>query len=217
MKERLVAHRGNAAECKENSLDAIKSAIELGLSYVEVDVQMSSDAVPFLIHDASLRRLYALDKNTSDCNALFLQELGVATLAQAIEIFQRHDITAFVEIKADSLEMFGRAAVVSAICEKLTPQCVVISFDQVVIKMAQARGFQVGLVLRDMSEETRRQCDALSPEYVFCDHRQILRNVWAGPVWVAYDVAEHKTAHRLTGLGVKLLETMSVRKMSAPQ
>jgi glycerophosphoryl diester phosphodiesterase len=217
MKERLVAHRGNAAEFKENSIDALESAIEFGLSYVEFDVQMSSDGVPHLIHDSSLRRLYDLDRDTSDSTAAFLQDLGIATLEQAVGVIRNHEVTAFVDLKVDSLDRFGRELVVSAVCEKLTASCVVISFDHDALALARNRGFRIGLILRDTNEQTRTQVEALTPDYVFCDHRKIANQVWAGPIWVAYEVAEHRTARRLLGFGVTLLETMSVRKMSMLQ
>jgi hypothetical protein len=53
----IVAHRGNAAEFPENTLEALQSAVDLDLRHVEIDVQLSADRVPFLLHDADFRRM----------------------------------------------------------------------------------------------------------------------------------------------------------------
>ena len=53
----IIAHRGNAIEFPENTLQALESAVELGLRHVEFDVQLTADHVPVVIHDADLARV----------------------------------------------------------------------------------------------------------------------------------------------------------------
>ncbi|MBT3584081.1 MAG: glycerophosphodiester phosphodiesterase [Halobacteriovoraceae bacterium] len=52
-----IAHRGNSSVELENSLKAIRSAVEVGADGVEFDVYHSSDEVPFIWHDKKLKRL----------------------------------------------------------------------------------------------------------------------------------------------------------------
>ena len=52
----LVAHRGNAADFPENTLPALRSALDAGIPWVEIDVHLSADGVPFVIHDVRLDR-----------------------------------------------------------------------------------------------------------------------------------------------------------------
>lgn len=214
MKDRLVAHRGNAADFRENSLDAIRSAIELGVPCVEFDVQMSADAVPCLSHDANLRRLYGRNQDTANTLMSEMQSLGIASLREAIDLIGRHAVTAFVEIKKEGTDRFGREKVASIVFGLLTSQCVVISFDPLFLNLARSRGLRIGLVLRDMSDATQEICNTLVPEYIFCDQRHICGKVWAGPIWVCYEVSDTGTAERLISHGVDLLETMQVRRMS---
>ncbi|MFV2000895.1 MAG: glycerophosphodiester phosphodiesterase [Acidimicrobiia bacterium] len=47
----IVAHRGNSGPLPENTLIAINSAIELGVDMVEVDVRLTRDGVPILMHN----------------------------------------------------------------------------------------------------------------------------------------------------------------------
>jgi glycerophosphoryl diester phosphodiesterase len=217
MRDRLVAHRGNAIEHRENSLAAIASAIELGLRYVEFDVQMSADGVPCLIHDGYLGRLYGKDRDAADTCSDALQALGIATLQQAMMLIAHNDVTAFVEIKGDCMARFGRDDVVRRICESLNHQCVVISFDHEAALLAREHGFRIGFCLRELDAKSSEMCRTFDPEFVFCDQRHIRGPVWPGHVWCSWEVSDQATADRLTAHGVELLETMSVRRMSQLQ
>lgn len=207
-----MAHRGNAMEHRENSVAAIRSAIDLGARFVEFDVQMSSDVVPVLMHDACLLRMYGKDRDSFDTSAQGLKALGVETLSDGIAVLG--EVTAFVEIKRDSLAKFGARTVVERVCEICPPgQCVIISFDQDVALLARGRGYRIGFVLPDMSAKTRASCDVHKPEYVFVDQKHVIGPVWPGFLWVSYEVADKSMAARLMGYGVHLLETMRVRQL----
>ncbi|RJS74557.1 glycerophosphodiester phosphodiesterase [Candidatus Bathyarchaeota archaeon] len=52
----VVAHRGASGYEPENTLRALKRAIEMGADMVEVDVRLSKDGVPVIIHDETLDR-----------------------------------------------------------------------------------------------------------------------------------------------------------------
>lgn len=54
---RLVfAHRGGALLAPENTLPAIDHGVALGADGLEIDVQLSADGIPVLIHDRTLDR-----------------------------------------------------------------------------------------------------------------------------------------------------------------
>ncbi len=52
----IVAHRGASTERPECTLSALRRAIELGATAVEIDIRTSKDHVLFLLHDATLDR-----------------------------------------------------------------------------------------------------------------------------------------------------------------
>jgi len=52
----LIAHRGDSASAPENTFASFDLAIEKGFDNVELDVQLTSDGVPVVIHDATLDR-----------------------------------------------------------------------------------------------------------------------------------------------------------------
>ena len=53
---KLIGHRGVKDLCPENTLVSISRAFEIGLNFVEVDVKISKDRVPILLHDDTLDR-----------------------------------------------------------------------------------------------------------------------------------------------------------------
>ena len=52
----VASHRGDWRTFPENSLPAIRSAIDKGVDIIEIDLKMTSDSVLILMHDASIDR-----------------------------------------------------------------------------------------------------------------------------------------------------------------
>ena len=57
----ISAHRGGSIEAAENTLESFQYAIDLGCAYIETDVQLSADGIPFIFHDDDLSRLLGKD------------------------------------------------------------------------------------------------------------------------------------------------------------
>lgn len=51
-----IAHRGASAYEPENTLRAFEKAIEMGATMIELDIHLSSDGCPMVVHDANLAR-----------------------------------------------------------------------------------------------------------------------------------------------------------------
>jgi glycerophosphoryl diester phosphodiesterase len=80
----------------ENSLEALLAAARLpGLDGVELDVQLSADGVPVVIHDADLTRVQGLDVSVHDLSAAALGAYGIPRLA---EVFEALPPEAFIDI-----------------------------------------------------------------------------------------------------------------------
>lgn len=52
----IIAHRGDWRHAPENSVQAIKNCIDMGVDMVEIDVRMTSDSVLVLMHDQKIDR-----------------------------------------------------------------------------------------------------------------------------------------------------------------
>ena len=234
----LVAHRGNALEFPENTLPAFESALQLGVRHVELDVQLSSDGVPMVLHDAELDRTTGIGGKVFEFDADTLASMAAGEperfgaryaqvrmprLSEALALVAKWpDALLFVEIKTESLEHFGQERVVKAVIEQvkmLRRQCVVISFDLPAIRRArQLGGVGIGWVLTDYDQESQRQCALLDPQFVFCNHRKLPARepLWSGGWrWACYEVRDPALARSLAARGVALIETMAVRTMSA--
>ncbi len=52
----VIAHRGSSAEAPENTLPAFEAALRHGADALELDVRLTADGAPVVIHDATLDR-----------------------------------------------------------------------------------------------------------------------------------------------------------------
>jgi len=52
----IIGHRGSVESAPENTLASYKAAIALGVYAIEIDVQISIDGIPFIMHDTTLIR-----------------------------------------------------------------------------------------------------------------------------------------------------------------
>jgi glycerophosphoryl diester phosphodiesterase len=52
----IIAHRGASGEAPENTLAAFRRALAIGVDAVELDVHLSADGEPVIIHDPVLAR-----------------------------------------------------------------------------------------------------------------------------------------------------------------
>lgn len=70
----LIAHRGASAEAPENTLASIQRAIEIGVDFIEIDVRLSKDGIPVVIHDSTLKRI-TKGKQKTRISDMYLEEI----------------------------------------------------------------------------------------------------------------------------------------------
>jgi glycerophosphoryl diester phosphodiesterase len=233
----LIARRGNVAEYPENTLPGLRSALELGARLLAFDVQLSVDRHPVLLNDSNLQRIAGVDRNALEMTWSELTEIavtepqrfaqrftdiGIPRLGQAVEVLASHPATkAFVELKRASLRAFGHEAVVRKVCEVLKPvarQCVLVSADFAAVHhVRQVSPYRIGWRVSEYTNTTALKCEALAPDYLFCDHQLLTANsskLWRGPWrWVVYDVGTAKLALELASRGAGLIETSAIRDL----
>lgn len=71
----VVAHRGDWRNAPENSVWAIKKAIEAGVDMAEIDLKMTKDSVLILLHDRTIDRTTTGKGKPSDFTIAELKEL----------------------------------------------------------------------------------------------------------------------------------------------
>lgn len=104
MNIKALAHRGHPMKFPENTMSAYKAAYELGFSHLELDVQLSKDGVPILMHDITVDRTTNGSGFVKDFTYEQLQQLTVGenekipTLEEAM-LFAKDKINVSVEMK----------------------------------------------------------------------------------------------------------------------
>jgi glycerophosphoryl diester phosphodiesterase len=234
----LVAHRGHAAACPENTLLALEQALAAGASWVELDVQLSADMVPVLFHDRTLERMCGVpgaihERRAEELAQLSCAERGrfgeryaelrIARLDELAALLLRHPrAQAFVEIKRVALERFGPERVLACALRELRgveERCVLISFSLPFLEHARAHcALRLGAVC-DRWEELRDPALAQSaPEFVFCDVDGLPgqgRLEHPGARIAVYEVADAAQARALSERGVELVETFRIVELLA--
>ncbi|MFF9089600.1 glycerophosphodiester phosphodiesterase [Streptomyces sp. NPDC014991] len=82
-----VAHRGDPYRFRENTTGSLRSALDRGADAVEIDVRLTRDGVPVLLHDDTLQRLWGVERPLRALSAEEVRGLtagGVPTLAEAL-------------------------------------------------------------------------------------------------------------------------------------
>jgi glycerophosphoryl diester phosphodiesterase len=116
MRNSCVAHRGWSGRAPENTLAAIQMAInEPDVEWVELDVQLSKDNVPVVIHDYKLRRttngrgevknFTAAELSALDAGSWFspmFKDEGIPLLSQVLELASGR-IKLNIELKTDGI------------------------------------------------------------------------------------------------------------------
>lgn len=226
----LMAHRGWPSRYPENSLEGVRAALEAGARMVEIDVQLTADGVPIVIHDAELGRTAGLEGSVLDLLARALKSIDVSeaarfgkryrdtpvpTLEEMLALVDRYpDATVFVELKRASMRRFGGAAVVDAVMPLVGRhrRRVVISYDADMVARARSAGAtRIGWVTASLGRRQERTARKLMPEFVFCSANRlpdIDRPFWTGSWrWVVYDVNEPERALSLLARGADIIET----------
>ncbi|THA68187.1 glycerophosphodiester phosphodiesterase [Streptomyces sp. A0958] len=112
-----VAHRGDPYRARENTLPSIRSAVERGADAVEIDVRVTRDGVPVLLHDATLERLWGRDLRLDRLTHRELTELtagGVPTLREALLALAEHRV--MVDLPGSTYESVKRTVGVVREC-----------------------------------------------------------------------------------------------------
>lgn len=148
-----IAHRGASGPglAPENTLAAFERAVQLGVDAVEIDVRVTADGVPVVLHDATLDRttdregpvaeLTLAQVRQADAGAWCGAAFGgqrVPTLVEVLDLL-RHRALAVVELKADF------------VAER-------------VLKVIDDVAALDGVVLQSFSTQSVRRVKALAPE-----------------------------------------------------
>ncbi|MET9762137.1 glycerophosphodiester phosphodiesterase [Streptomyces sp. NPDC006372] len=90
-----VAHRGDPYRVRENTVASLRSALARGADAVEIDVRLTRDGVPVLLHDETLKRLWEHERPVRALSWAEVRGLtggGVPALAEALAATGGHRV-----------------------------------------------------------------------------------------------------------------------------
>lgn len=150
----IAGHRGDRAHFPENTLPALQAVLDSDFDFVETDVQLTSDSVPVIMHDASVDRTTNGAGDVADLTLEQIKSLDagswyssdfayvtVPTLDEFLAIFQNSRKKAMVELKGE-----------------WTPQQVTIVTD-----MVYARGVQNRIIFEAFDYGTLESMRTVAP------------------------------------------------------
>lgn len=139
-----IAHRGlyDNVTCAENSLSAVKAAVAQGLT-TEIDVRLTYDAVPIVIHDSSLLRMCGVKADVSSLTLAQLSEFRLLNSGEHIptlrEVLDTVDarVPLLIELKSSYRSTTSRLCTVRAVADVLkgySGKYAVQSFDPLLLR-----------------------------------------------------------------------------------
>lgn len=110
----VAAHRATHNKFPENSLSAIEESIRIGVDIIEIDVKVSKDGIPFLMHDRTLDRTTTgrgdpEELTWEQLQQLFLVDKGkktmlkIPSLQEALKL-AHGEILVDLDLKTDRIE-----------------------------------------------------------------------------------------------------------------
>ncbi|MGW4380492.1 glycerophosphodiester phosphodiesterase [Kitasatospora sp. NPDC004531] len=216
---RAVAHRGDPYQHRENTLPAVSAALAAGADAVEVDVQLTRDGVPVLLHDRTLERLWNDPRPINRVTAEQLAEvaapgLRIPTLAEALTVVAQ---TEGRQLLIDLDDAQPAAAAWRTVSDLgLTDR---VAFCGPVIAMLAVRELapraEISLTWNRLQLPKQRLLDELRPSYLnppfgLVDERLVATVHDAGLALATWTVDLRRTMRRMLDLGVDSLTSNRV-------
>jgi glycerophosphoryl diester phosphodiesterase len=206
---RVTAHRGHARAAPENTLSAMRKAIESGADYVEMDVQLTADGKVVLLHDRDLVRVAGVARRLDELSYEEVRQLDVGswfdpafsgehvpTLAEVIDLC-RGKVRLNIEMKFFGPDRRLARRVAEIVREQnVEPDCLVTSLNYDALQEAKRHNphLRTGLtVAHSLGDVSRLEVDALSVRADFLSDevlRAARRHGREVHVWTVNDARE---------------------------
>jgi glycerophosphoryl diester phosphodiesterase len=221
----ITGHRGASGLAPENTISAMKKAIEVGSDYSELDVQETRDGILVLLHDSSLKRTAGLEKNIweMDYDSLSGLDVGswyspefkgelIPTLEEVMD-FVRGKMKLNIELKVNSHEEMLAERVVKTIEQKdFISGCLITSFDFESIDKVRALNadIQVGYLFSKIPKDIdvfKADVDLFSVRHDIVNAEFVNKSHANGKSVHVYTVNDPEEMKRLIKLGVNSIIT----------
>lgn len=144
----VIGHRGSKYGV-ENTYGAIIEAQKHHSDYAEIDIQLSKDGIPIVIHDTNLSRLAYLDKEVSNMTANELERTtvyedkyqdNIITLDHLLKKLKKEKIKLLIELKADNNQIELSEKVIQVIEQNnFEDRAIYMSLDYDIVEFLQEK------------------------------------------------------------------------------
>lgn len=185
----IASHRGGGATAPENTLPGIAAALAAGFDYIEVDVALTADRHPVLMHDATVDRttngqgrlssLTLAEVRRLDAGSWFAADYAgtpVPTFGEFLEVLAGSGRRAIVELKGEWDAAAVDALVADIVARRLERRIAVSSFDARTLALAAASSPTLArlFILRHLPDDVVQAALEASVRGLIVDRRAIL-------------------------------------------
>ena len=213
---KIIGHRGAAGYTLENTLASFQKAIKIGCDGTELDVHLTRDNIPVVIHDSTVDRVTSGSGIVSQMSLEEIKKLDckdkqkIPTLQEVIDLC-REKINLKIELKAD---VAVRQVAEALKQNNIVPGTSVLSFDKGTLKEIRKILPDLSLcyLFEEYSDDVWKLAEDLSleflgPKYWIVDQEVIDKSHSLGIKIYTWTVNEKKTGKKLETMGVDELVT----------
>lgn len=214
---KVIGHRGAAAYAPENTLASFREARRRGATWVEIDVKLTADGVPIVMHDDSLKRTMGIDRLVARTPRAELPA-AVPTFEEAIACFAELGLGCNVEIKpCEGREAETARATVATLGRcwpAALPPPLLSSFKDASLATARAAAPDIAraLLLDEVRDDWRARAEAVGAAGINTNGKRLtapravdIRK--AGYTLSVYTINDGDVARALVGMGVDCVIT----------
>jgi glycerophosphoryl diester phosphodiesterase len=224
----IIGHRGFAAKYPENTMAGFAAAITAGVEMIELDVQLSSDGHPVVIHDDELDRTtngkgLVIDHSLSDLKKLdagswfdpTYENERIPTLEEVLDLVGNQTlINIEIKVKPEQnvrlLRDIEKITLALIRRKHFEQQVILSSFNKSVLESIHQLGRPTAIgVLTELGEELDiisvcRRLGAFSwhPQYLELDQNNVTRMHEHGIKVIPYTVNSPEDIQALSAMGV---------------
>lgn len=214
---KVIGHRGAMAYAPENTLASFREARKRGAPWIEIDVKLTGDGVPIVLHDQSLKRTMGVDRLVAEMRRAELPR-DVPTFEETIALLGELGMGCNVEIKpCDGREAETARAAVETLRRcwpSRLPPPLLSSFKDASLAAARAAApeYARALLVSEVKEDWQMRAKAVDAAGMNVGSRRltaaaavaIKRAGYALSVWTVNDPDE---ARALMGMGADCIIT----------
>jgi glycerophosphoryl diester phosphodiesterase len=218
---RIIAHRGTSLLAPENTLSAFQTAIDMGATEVETDVQLTMDNHLVLCHDETLRRYGNGDSRVEALNFSDLAEMDFGTWFSPVfqgerivcleELLRKwgKSLTYHIELKGSNPEL-PLHVLQSLEASGMLESCIITSFSLSMLQRFRdlAPQARLGWLIKSIEPDTLHTAEKLSlfqlcPQAAHLTHEGIVRGLEYVPEIRAWGCPRNREEAQQTAISLK--------------